>query len=88
MVFWSTYYYALNFLKSTRELVADRILFDKTKNSLTPRKKDEKLLLLQAISGSIGGISAAIFTNPLEIIRIRIQVFLKIKPLLIKILDA
>lgn len=75
MVFWSTYYYALNFLKSTRDLVADRILFDKTKTSLT-RKNDEKLLLLQAISGSIGGISAAIFTNPLEIIRIRIQVFL------------
>lgn len=35
----------------------------------------KNLLAFQAISGAIGGISAAIFTNPLEIIRIRIQVF-------------
>lgn len=32
------------------------------------------LLLLQAISGAFGGVCAAVFTNPLEIMRIRIQV--------------
>lgn len=81
MVFWSTYYNTLNFLKASKKLFENKIY----SNSF--QKKDEKLLLLQAISGSIGGISAAIFTNPLEIIRIRIQVTLDINSLN-KILDA
>ena len=36
--------------------------------------EQQHLLLLQAASGAIGGMSAAIATNPLEVLRIRIQV--------------
>lgn len=35
---------------------------------------DRNLFLDQAVSGSIGGIASAIATNPLEMLRIRLQV--------------
>jgi len=63
MVFWSTYYNSLGILTSIM-------------TSLNEEKKlsEGTLLKLQAISGAVGGVSAAIFTNPLEVLRIRIQV--------------
>jgi len=63
MVFWSTYYNSLGILTSIAI-------------SLNEEKKlsEGTLLKLQAMSGAIGGVSAAIFTNPLEVLRIRIQV--------------
>ncbi|KAH7721952.1 Protein F13G3.7 a [Aphelenchoides avenae] len=66
MVFWSTYYNALGALKSLRR----RLSPPPTDEGDQPR---QKLLLLQAASGAIGGISSAICTNPLEVLRIRIQ---------------
>lgn len=83
MVFWSTYYNTLNFLKAKRKLFYQKWkpndLLNSQKSLSSINKNDENLLFLQAISGSIGGISAAIFTNPLEILRIRIQVKLLFK---------
>uniref|UniRef100_A0AC34RDI4 Solute carrier family 25 member 44 n=1 Tax=Panagrolaimus sp. JU765 TaxID=591449 RepID=A0AC34RDI4_9BILA len=63
MVFWSTYYNSLAVLTAIVK-------------SLNDEKKltEGTLLKLQATSGAVGGISAAIFTNPLEVLRIRIQV--------------
>ncbi|KAI6242200.1 hypothetical protein M3Y99_00261100 [Aphelenchoides fujianensis] len=71
MVFWSSYYQSLIWLKERRALqLTDGQSRDLSK--LPP--VDQKLLLWQAISGAVGGASAAIFTNPLEVMRIRIQV--------------
>jgi solute carrier family 25 protein 44 len=62
MVFWSTYYNALNLLTQLDK----KISYDKS--------GEGNLLKLQAISGAIGGVTAAACTNPLEVLRIRIQV--------------
>jgi solute carrier family 25 protein 44 len=62
MVFWGTYYNALN-------------LLTKLEMKFSSDKSGEgNLLKRQACSGAIGGITAAICTNPLEVLRIRIQV--------------
>lgn len=70
MVFWSTYYNALGALKSLRS----QLTLQATGNRDEAENPRQKLLMLQAMSGAIGGISAAICTNPLEVLRIRIQV--------------
>ena len=42
---------------------------------IRPNEVDDRNLFLdQAVSGSIGGIASAIATNPLEMLRIRLQV--------------
>lgn len=63
MTFWLSYYNALALLRNTRA-------------SLSRSSSDtrEDLLLLQAISGSFGGIVAACVTNPFEVLRVRVQV--------------
>uniref|UniRef100_A0AC34FYR6 Mitochondrial carrier protein n=1 Tax=Panagrolaimus sp. ES5 TaxID=591445 RepID=A0AC34FYR6_9BILA len=62
MIFWSTYYNALN------------LLTELDKKFSTDKSEERNLLKLQATSGAIGGITAAALTNPLEVLRIRIQV--------------
>ncbi|GMT29116.1 hypothetical protein PFISCL1PPCAC_20413 [Pristionchus fissidentatus] len=70
MVFWSTYYNMQELLESAR---------NKAKNSgedggdegLAARRL---LFVDQAISGTVGGVASAICTNPLEMLRIRLQV--------------
>ncbi|TKR59920.1 hypothetical protein L596_029527 [Steinernema carpocapsae] len=64
MVFWSTYYHALDALKFLRQKVLGE----------QPTEHPKNLFIDQALSGSIGGVAAAICTNPLEVLRIRIQV--------------
>ena len=64
MVFWSSYYNSLTILRRIRA----QLFYNPNENSR------ENLLLMQAIAGSLGGISAAIVTNPLEVLRVRIQV--------------
>ncbi|KAI6222761.1 hypothetical protein M3Y95_00928000 [Aphelenchoides besseyi] len=71
MVFWSSYYQSLIWLKQRRAL---HLTNGETRDLSTLPPADQKLLLWQAISGAIGGMSAAIITNPLEVMRIRIQV--------------
>uniref|UniRef100_A0A1I8AUR2 Solute carrier family 25 member 44 n=1 Tax=Steinernema glaseri TaxID=37863 RepID=A0A1I8AUR2_9BILA len=68
MVFWSTYYHVLDAFKYIR-----------TRYSISAASDDRpeeyaNLFVDQALSGSIGGIMAAVCTNPLEVLRIRIQV--------------
>ncbi|KAI6197926.1 Ribosomal protein L13 [Aphelenchoides besseyi] len=71
MVFWSSYYQSLIWLKQRRAL---HLTNGETRDLSTLPPADQKLLLWQAISGAIGGMSAAIITNPLEVMRIRIQI--------------
>ncbi|KAI6183195.1 hypothetical protein M3Y97_00462700 [Aphelenchoides bicaudatus] len=70
-VFWGVYYETLLRLKAAR---AKQITGGTTKDfsALTP--DEQNLLILQGISGACGGMAAAIMTNPLEVMRIRIQV--------------
>lgn len=82
MVFWSSYYNALNLLKFLQIKFYRENNFKQSNIDLISSKpnrtesKTNNLLAFQAFSGAIGGVSAAICTNPLEIIRIRIQVCL------------
>lgn len=64
MVFWSTYYNSLTALTSIMTSIVEE----------EENLSEGTLLKLQAISGAVGGVSAAVFTNPLEVLRIRIQV--------------
>ncbi|CAJ0955027.1 unnamed protein product, partial [Mesorhabditis belari] len=66
MVFWSTYYKALDVFRSLRASFFTSI----DANAI----QKEKLYIDQALAGSIGGVMAAIMTNPLEMLRIRLQV--------------
>uniref|UniRef100_A0A7E4W0C4 Solute carrier family 25 member 44 n=1 Tax=Panagrellus redivivus TaxID=6233 RepID=A0A7E4W0C4_PANRE len=70
MVFWSTYYNVLGVLTA---ITADFSHSEGAPRSPSPTA-DGNLLKLQALSGGIGGVFAAICTNPLEVLRIRIQV--------------
>lgn len=67
MVFWFTYYKSLFLLKTTRAWLSGE-------TSPKAEEAPNKLLLLQALSGTCGGVASAAFTNPLEVLRIRIQV--------------
>lgn len=72
MVFWSTYYNALGVFRRIREKVTE---LEHGKKPRTPEEIDDRNLFLdQAVSGSIGGVASAIVTNPLEMLRIRLQV--------------
>lgn len=66
MVFWSTYYKALHVFRDLRIYL--------TTATNQEERVDEKLFIDQALAGSIGGIMAAVMTNPLEMLRIRLQV--------------
>lgn len=78
MVFWFSYYEMLDRLKRARSRHVTHGLSDDL--STVPRA-EQHLFWLQAISGATAGMSAAIATNPLEVLRIRIQVC----PLLIEV---
>lgn len=71
MVFWSIYYETLLRLKAAR---AKKLTGGTTKDFSALSPEDQNLLVLQAVSGACGGMAAAIITNPLEVMRIRIQV--------------
>ncbi|PAV86377.1 hypothetical protein WR25_22350 [Diploscapter pachys] len=72
MVFWSTYYKALAVFRIVRTKVTE---WEKGAKPRSPAEVDDRNLFIdQAISGSIGGVASAIVTNPLEMLRIRLQV--------------
>lgn len=70
MVFWSTYYQVLAALKRVRRNVQTHVIGDTSEAPLDLRN----YFVDQAVAGSIGGMFAAVCTNPLEMIRIRCQV--------------
>ncbi|XGW19294.1 hypothetical protein V3C99_003266 [Haemonchus contortus] len=72
MVFWSTYYHALAGFRFIRVKVTE--MESGMKPKTTAEVDNRNLFLDQAISGSIGGIASACVTNPLEMLRIRLQV--------------
>ncbi|CAI4222422.1 unnamed protein product [Auanema sp. JU1783] len=72
MVFWSTYYHALSIFRKVRERVTEYETGVRPKNA--SEVDDRNLFLDQAVSGSMAGIASAIATNPLEMLRIRLQV--------------
>lgn len=78
MVFWATYYNVLSLLKISRNRLLSSPdgykVQDRGAYSGESGENFENLLILQGISGACGGICAAICTNPLEVLRIRIQV--------------
>lgn len=63
MVFWSSYYHYLDLFK--------RIRVDVFKENLNEIKN---LTVDQSISGLLGGVTTAVFTNFFDVLRIRIQV--------------
>ncbi|ULU11576.1 hypothetical protein L5515_001258 [Caenorhabditis briggsae] len=72
MVFWSTYYNSLAVFRMIREKVTE--LEYGVKPTSPAEVDDRNLFLDQAVSGSIGGVASAMVTNPLEMLRIRLQV--------------
>ncbi|CAB3406982.1 unnamed protein product, partial [Caenorhabditis bovis] len=72
MVFWSTYYNSLSVFRKIREKVTE--LEYGVKPMSASEIDDRNLFLDQAVSGSIGGVASACVTNPLEMLRIRLQV--------------
>ncbi|CAI2310521.1 unnamed protein product [Caenorhabditis sp. 36 PRJEB53466] len=72
MVFWSTYYNSLAVFRIIREKVTE--LEYGIKPTSPSEVDDRNLFLDQAVSGSIGGVASAMVTNPLEMLRIRLQV--------------
>lgn len=72
MVFWSTYYNSLSVFRMIREKVTE--LEYGVKPTSPSEVDDRNLFLDQAVSGSIGGVASAMVTNPLEMLRIRLQV--------------
>ncbi|CAJ0592600.1 unnamed protein product [Cylicocyclus nassatus] len=72
MVFWSTYYHALGVFRKIRIRVTE--LQRGVKPKSVAEVDNRNLFLDQAVSGSIGGIASACVTNPLEMLRIRLQV--------------
>ncbi|CAD5207691.1 unnamed protein product [Bursaphelenchus okinawaensis] len=71
MVFWLMYYDSLIRMKQ----YYTQFVSNGTKQHFSELHKDQQnLLLLQAAAGTFGGISTALVTNPLEVLRIRIQV--------------
>ncbi|KJH51184.1 26S proteasome subunit P45 family protein [Dictyocaulus viviparus] len=84
MVFWSTYYHALGVFRKIRAKVSKTsfvflfiFLVTETQRGVRPKSvadvDNRNFFLDQAVSGSIGGIASACVTNPLEILRIRLQ---------------
>ncbi|CAD6196271.1 unnamed protein product [Caenorhabditis auriculariae] len=72
MVFWSTYYYSLSVFRKIRTKVTELEMGHKP---LTASEVDDRNLFLdQAVSGSVAGVASAMVTNPLEMLRIRLQV--------------
>lgn len=71
MIFWAVYYDTLLRLKAAR---ARHITGGTTTDFSALTQQEQNLLVLQGISGACGGMAAAILTNPLEVMRIRIQV--------------
>ncbi|VDM57252.1 unnamed protein product [Angiostrongylus costaricensis] len=72
MVFWSTYYHALGIFRRIRAKVTE---IQKGVRPKTAADVDNRNFFVdQAISGSIAGIASACSTNPLEMLRIRLQV--------------
>lgn len=72
MVFWSTYYHSLGMFRKIRAKVTEMQL---GRIPSHPSEVDHRNLFLdQAVSGSMGGVASAIATNPLEMLRIRLQV--------------
>jgi solute carrier family 25 protein 44 len=71
MVFWAVYYETLLRLKKEQ---ASRLTHGKSNDFSALPQSEQNLLFLQAISGASGGMAAAVVTNPLEVMRIRIQV--------------
>uniref|UniRef100_A0AC35TLW3 Mitochondrial carrier protein n=1 Tax=Rhabditophanes sp. KR3021 TaxID=114890 RepID=A0AC35TLW3_9BILA len=64
MVFWSSYYNYLHAFKSIRKSYIDEDLKSAKLN----------LIFLQSMSGALAGATSAVCTNPLDVLRIRIQV--------------
>lgn len=71
MVFWAVYYETLIRLKTAR---ARQVTGGSTEDFSDLTQDEQNLLVLQAMSGACGGMAAAVVTNPLEVMRIRIQV--------------
>ncbi|VDM41503.1 unnamed protein product [Toxocara canis] len=79
MVFWVTYYNVLDVFKALRRHViypaVTTLSESRPLNDVYVEKEYYRNIYVdQALAGSISGMSAAIFTNPLEVIRIRVQV--------------
>ncbi|KHJ75750.1 hypothetical protein OESDEN_24634 [Oesophagostomum dentatum] len=72
MVFWSTYYHALGMFRRIRMKVTE--IQRGVKPKTLAEVDNRNFFLDQACSGSIGGIASACVTNPLEMLRIRLQV--------------
>ncbi|WKX91772.1 hypothetical protein Q1695_010086 [Nippostrongylus brasiliensis] len=72
MVFWSTYYHALAGFRRIRLKVTELERGVKPRTSADVDTRN--FFIDQALSGSIGGVASACVTNPLEMLRIRLQV--------------
>lgn len=72
MVFWSTYYHTLGVFRQIRFKVTE---IQKGVRPKTAADVDNRNFYLdQAVSGSVAGIASACATNPLEMLRVRLQV--------------
>uniref|UniRef100_F1L6P2 Solute carrier family 25 member 44 n=1 Tax=Ascaris suum TaxID=6253 RepID=F1L6P2_ASCSU len=79
MVFWVTYYNVLDLFKALRRHVIYPALTTLSEDGQLSQAYVEKhhyrnIFVDQALAGSLSGMSAAICTNPLEVLRIRVQV--------------
>lgn len=80
MVFWSAYYHVLDLFKMLRRRVIHPAIITFKADSEVPStsyvesEHYRNIFVDQALAGSCGGVIAAICTNPLEVLRIRVQV--------------
>ncbi|KAF8366704.1 hypothetical protein PRIPAC_84533 [Pristionchus pacificus] len=73
MVFWSTYYNVQELIEAARSK-ANRAKTGKGEGGDEEMAARRLLFLDQAVAGTVGGVASAICTNPLEMLRIRLQV--------------
>ncbi|KAI1703752.1 mitochondrial carrier protein domain-containing protein [Ditylenchus destructor] len=68
--FWASYYWALSGLQISYNFFLSRRHLEEKSSS----NNSQNLLVMQGFAGALAGMFAAIGTNPIEVLRIRIQV--------------
>lgn len=71
LVFWSSYYYFLDCFKYIRKEVIHPL---RNENAYIESEHYRNIFVDQGIAGMLSGAVAAICTNPLDVLRVRIQV--------------